>query len=79
MTTKRNAAEYGSANYLLDHIKEKLNLKTDIALVIAIKTSAPVISRIRAGSLKIGPKLLLSIHERTGIPVSEIRGLCGVK
>ncbi len=64
-----------TASAMLDTIKEKMNLKTDAALCAAIGITPPIISKVRAGTLKVGAALLLRLHELTGMRTREIRAM----
>ena len=61
---------------LLDYLHKTYDLPNDSALARAIKTSNPVISRIRNG-YRLGATVILKIHEHLGVPVAEIRKLAG--
>ena len=60
---------------LLDFIKWRGNYKTDAALARALKVAAPVISKIRHGTLSVGAAIVLRIHELEKMPVADIRKL----
>lgn len=61
---------------LLDHLKEKFNVKNDRQLAIEIGISHPTISRIRCGHKKASAELIIAVHEKYGIPIAEIKQLC---
>lgn len=61
---------------LLDYLLSNFGLPNDTALAQRIKTSNPVISRIRNG-YHLGATVILKIHEHLGVPVAEIRRLSG--
>lgn len=58
---------------LLDTLKEKYGLKNDAAISRALEVAPPVISRIRNGKLEPSSDIILKIHEKLGMPVSDIR------
>ena len=62
---------------LFDHIMETNNLKNDARLYEFFdkKISKPDISRYRHGKKKISSGHILVIHEKLGMPVSDIRSL----
>lgn len=60
---------------LLDVVMEKLGLKNDAALSIALDVAPPVISKVRHKKLAIGSTMLLRMHELTGISFKELRSL----
>lgn len=64
---------------LLDAVKVRLKLKNDAALSRLLDVAPPVISKLRHRRLPVSPALLLRIHDETGLPVDELRGLMGVK
>lgn len=66
-------------NALLDEVKKQNGLKSDRALAQFLDTEAPYMSRIRTGKLAVGPSIILSIHEKTGMPVAKIRELIAQK
>ena len=62
-------------NAVLDAIMEKLNLKNDAALSRALEVAPPVISKIRHRTLPIGATILLRMHEKSNIPIRELKEL----
>jgi transcriptional regulator with XRE-family HTH domain len=61
---------------LLDHLKEKFNVKNDRQLAIEMGISHPTISRIRRGHKKASAEVIIAVHEKYGIPIAEIKQLC---
>lgn len=61
---------------LLDYLKEKFNVKNDRQLAMEIGISHPTISRIRRGHKKASAEVIIAVHEKYGIPISEIKQLC---
>lgn len=64
-------------NALMDHLLKKLNLKNDAALSRALEVAPPVISKIRHHRLPVGASLLIRMHEKTNMPIRELRDLMG--
>jgi hypothetical protein len=60
---------------LFNVLRRELNLETDKELGHYLEVRPTEVSRIRHGRKPIGPKLLLAIHEKTGMPVKRIREL----
>jgi len=59
---------------LLDILRERFEIKNDAALAKELGISPPQISKLRGGAT-LGSSVILSIHERLGVPVKEIREL----
>jgi antitoxin HigA-1 len=70
--------EINGVEELLNHIKANKDLRNDAALSRLLHISQPVISNLRAGRIKIGPAVILKIHEATAMPVVEIKSLAGI-
>ena len=66
------------ANPLLDYLLVKYDLKNDSALCRLLKIAPPMVSKIRHGRT-VSADLILTIHERLGMPVAEIRALLPAK
>ncbi|MQR00973.1 hypothetical protein GEV47_09790 [Glaciimonas sp. GS1] len=64
-------------NRLLDALIEKSHLKNDAALARLLEVAPPVISKIRHRRLPIGATLLISMHEVSGLTITELRALMG--
>lgn len=60
---------------LLDTLRERFNIKSDSALARELAVTPSQISKLRSGDSKLGPAVILSIHEHLGVPVAEIRKL----
>lgn len=69
----------GCTNYFLEYLLIELDLKNDAALARALEVAPPVISKMRHGTLQLGPSLILFIHEKYGFTVSLIRELSGAR
>jgi hypothetical protein len=63
------------SNALLDAILRDHNLKNDAALSRYLDVFPAVISKIRHGRIAVGPAMMLTIHEKTGMPVKDIKFL----
>ena len=55
-----------------DKILDKCQLKNDAALCWVLEVHPPVISKTRNGMLPFGATMILRLHRKLGIPVSEI-------
>ncbi len=59
---------------LLDTLRDRFQIKSDAALARELDIAPSVLSKLRAGAT-LGPTVILSIHERLGVSVKEIRAL----
>jgi antitoxin component HigA of HigAB toxin-antitoxin module len=57
---------------LFDYIREMYNLKTDAELANILSARTPMISRVRNGTVRMTPKLILAVHKQTKMPVEKI-------
>jgi len=64
-------------NPLLDALIKKLKLKNDAALARELDVTAPVISKIRHRTLRVGATMLVRMHEASELTVQELRNLMG--
>ena len=64
-------------NNLLDAISDRLHAKNDAELCRLLNVAPPLISKIRHHHLGIGPMLLISMHEESGLSIKELRMLMG--
>ena len=62
-------------NRLLDTLIEKLHLKNDAELCRVLEVQPPIISKIRHGKLNVGATILLRMHEKSNIPIRELKQL----
>jgi transcriptional regulator with XRE-family HTH domain len=62
---------------LFDLLREESNLNSDAELAEALNVTAPVISRIRSGKDRVGARMIILIHEKTDMPIAEIKELLG--
>ncbi len=60
---------------LIEALKVLFKLKNDAALANALNLAPPVLSKLRAGKLKITPVLLVKIHDTFNMPITQIRAL----
>lgn len=72
-----NTAEALNPGALLDFLIGKLKLKNDAALARELDVAPPVISKIRHFALPVGARILISMHEVTGMSIRELRELMG--
>lgn len=61
---------------LLDYLKETFNIKNDRQLAIQLEISHPTISRIRTGHKKVSAEVIITVHEKYGMPIAQIKELC---
>jgi len=62
---------------LLDHLLRRQGLQKDSALALELGMDPAHVSSIRHGRRPAGDTLILRVHERLGMPVSEIRKIAG--
>ena len=62
-------------NRLLDTLIEKLHLKNDAELCRVLEVQPPIISKIRHRKLNVGATILLRMHEKSNIPIRELKEL----
>jgi hypothetical protein len=62
---------------LLDTLIDRLDAKSDVGLCSRLGILPPAISKIRHRRLGIGPILLISMHEESGLSIKELRMLMG--
>lgn len=60
---------------LLDHLTQKLGVKNDAQLSDYFEYRPTVFSKIRNRKMAISSNVILLIHEKTDMPVVEIRRL----
>jgi hypothetical protein len=60
---------------LIDSLISAKNLKNDAALSRDLGVAPPVVSKLRSGVLKVGPTLLIKIHDTFDMPIKTIRAL----
>ncbi|MFL6675735.1 MAG: hypothetical protein ACJ8LG_20875 [Massilia sp.] len=62
-------------NKLLDTLIQKLHLKNDAELCRVLEVQPPIISKIRHRKLNVGATILLRMHEKSNIPIRELKEL----
>lgn len=61
---------------LIEGLKKLFQIKTDAAVARALEVAPPVISKLKKGTLSIGPALLIKIHDAfDDMPITQIRAL----
>lgn len=75
-TAEDRKDQVDAISYLLDQVRAKLNLKSDMALGIQLGLGPPCVSKLRSGRLPLGTTLLLRIHD-SGLELSSIRDILG--
>lgn len=58
---------------LLDAVRARLSLDSDLALAEALDVPPSVISQIRYRNYPVGPSLLIAMHDLTSMSVAELR------
>jgi hypothetical protein len=62
-------------NPLLDTLIERMHLKNDAELCRVLEVQPPIISKIRHGKLNVGATIPLRMHEKSNIPIRELKEL----
>ena len=62
-------------NKLLDTLIQRLHLKNDAVLFRVLEVQPPIISQIRHRKLNVGATILLRMHEKSNIPIRELKEL----
>lgn len=62
---------------LLDELKDRLHVRTDAQLALAIDVKAPVISKLRHRVIPVSAFVLIRMHEATQLSIKELRYLMG--
>jgi predicted house-cleaning noncanonical NTP pyrophosphatase (MazG superfamily) len=62
-------------NKLLDTLIERMHLKNDAELCRVLEVQPPIISKIRHRKLNVGATILLRMHEKSNIPIRELKDL----
>ena len=62
-------------HHFLNTLLSTMNLKNDAALSHRLQVAPPVISKLRHGKLTVGPSLLISAHEESGLSIKELKEL----
>jgi predicted house-cleaning noncanonical NTP pyrophosphatase (MazG superfamily) len=62
-------------NKLLDTLIERMRLKNDAELCRVLEVQPPIISKIRHRKLNVGATILLRMHEKSNIPIRELKDL----
>jgi hypothetical protein len=74
---RARAAEPSSfvPNPLLDTLITRMQLKNDAELCRVLEVQPPIISKIRHRKLNVGATILLRMHEKSNIPIRELKEL----
>lgn len=62
-------------NKLLDTLIQRMHLKNDAELCRVLEVQPPIISKIRHRKLNVGATILLRMHEKSDIPIAELKEL----
>lgn len=65
------------ANALLDALVEKMSLKNDSGLALALGIGRPTVSKLRHKQLAITANILIRMHETSDISIRDLRQLMG--
>lgn len=65
----------GTAGKLFTFLILKYKIRNDAALAVFLGSTHPIICKIRKGKYKVSETMILDIHEKTDMPVPEIRAL----
>lgn len=68
-----------AAGIYLNFLLSNLGLKNDAHLCRFLDVAAPVISKIRHGSLPVSAEVLIRIHEKTDISIKDLKQGFGMK
>ena len=60
---------------LLDYLKNKFHIESDMELAKELGVSAPTLSRVRMGHKEVGANLILAIHDAFEMPIKDIKGM----
>lgn len=72
-TKKLDAQQIHRNKAFLDLLILTMSLKNDAALSRVLEVAPPVISKMRSGALPVGPTLLISAHEESGLSIKEMK------
>lgn len=61
--------------HLLYAAKKKLGTSSDVALCEATGITPQQLSKLRAGTLPVGPTHLIKLHEAMGVGTKELKAL----
>lgn len=67
-----------TARHLFDALRAEFPFKSDYQLAGKLDLYPADISNMRAGRRKIGPAVILAVHEKLGMPVARVRELLRV-
>jgi hypothetical protein len=79
MTTmpSKEVSKVYDPNRLLDLVVEKMKLKNDADMSRLLQVGAPVLSKIRHARAPVGARLLIRMHEVTGLELKHLRDAMG--
>lgn len=60
---------------LLDYLLATYRYKNDSVLADVMGLKRPELSKVRGGMRKVGPSLILAIHDAFGMSIKEIKAL----
>ena len=63
--------------FLLDTLRYRMRLRSDAALAEALGVPAQLLSKIRNCHALVAPRILIRMHEISGLSIAELRRLMG--
>lgn len=66
-------------NELLNECIRLAGLKNDAALARKLHVAAPIISKLRSGTIPLGAVMMIYIHEEIGMSIAEIKAMAGTQ
>ena len=63
--------------FLLDTLRYRMRLRSDAALAEALGAPTQLMSKIRNGHALVSARILIRMHEVSGLNICELRGLMG--
>lgn len=64
---------------MFDHVKDLLNVKSDLQLSLILECSPSQISKVRNFKDPLSDLMLIRLHEETGLSIRELRSLAGIE
>lgn len=78
MSNWKEKAGKGAKAHVVAEMRAMVGAKNDAALAVALHVAPPVISKIAHDRLPIGPSILVTLHEETGMGTREIKQRLGM-
>lgn len=77
MTAQQTTYTDYSADRLFGALKTQFGKKNNQALAAFLGIKPPMISKVRHARTMVSAELMITIHEKTGMPIAEIKRLVG--